>query len=113
MAAEASPEKELTANHPPTASRIQRRNTTKKDKRCARSITSLTREIIALIIHTALNTVVEAVVAKAPPVVAAIKDVATKEAEEATTMEDAAIKAVVPVAMGTNPITMVIGTTMV
>jgi len=43
----------------------------------------------------------------------AIKDAATKEAEEDTSMEDAAIKAVAPVAMGTNPITMVIGTTMV
>ena len=61
----------------------------------------------------ALDTVAKAVVAEAPPVVAAIKDAATKEAKAATTMEDAAIKAVAPVAMGTNPITMIIGTTMV
>ena len=74
---------------------------------------SLTQETTASIIHTGQDSVVEAVAA-APQEDAAIKVRDTKEmvtGGTTTTVTDAAIKAVVPVVMKTNPITTEIETT--
>ena len=81
----------------------QTKSTIKKDNRFVPTMSSLTRENIALTTHTAQDSMAE--VAKALPEVAAVKAVAIKEVEERT-VADTVIKAVVLVGMvETNPIT--------